>query len=177
MRLRDARKVGECVYTHPLISNSFATGGNNPRIYLSERVEGDDKRYILCHESVHIYRHDPFIKHMMFLICAVFWINPLMWAACHYMTEDMEISCDEAVIRRFGEHRRKHYSELLLRMSAVADTYQRPFVSFCTGGASERIRHILDYHERGKIFWLLYLIFICCGIGIILSVPIPGTGV
>lgn len=171
LRLCDAKLVDEDVYTHPVIRNSFVLGFSTPRIYVSEQVAASDRRYVICHEKVHIKRYDYRIKPLMFLLCSVFWISPLMWVAYRCMVEDMEISCDEAVLRRFGEHRKKEYSTLLLQMSAASSGYRREYVSFCTGKVKKRICHILRYHEPGKVFSLLGIIFTCCAMGGILSVP------
>lgn len=171
LRLCDAKLVDENVYTHPLINNSFVAGWSNPRIYLSERVEECDRRTILCHERIHIQRRDPLIKRIMFLLCAVFWINPLMWIAYRCMVEDMEISCDEAVLRKFGEHKKKYYSALLLQMSEVSNGCRKPYTAFCAGEVGRRIRHILKYHEHGRLFCSFCAIFTCCAMGWILSIP------
>lgn len=171
LRLCDAKLIDEDVYTHPLIRDSFVMGFSSPRIYVSEQVPASDRRYVICHERVHMKRCDYRIKPLMFLLCSVFWINPLMWVAYRCMVEDMEISCDEAVLRRFGEHRKKEYSTLLLQMSAISNGYRRKYVSFCTGKVKRRIRHILQYHEPGKVLSLLGIIFTCCAMGGILSVP------
>lgn len=171
LRLGDAKLIDENVYTHPLIRNSFVLGFGTPRIYISEQVAESDRRYVICHERVHIRRYDYRIKPLMFLLCSVFWINPLMWVAYRCMAEDMELSCDEAVLRRFGEHRKKEYSTLLLQMSAAGSGYRKAYVSFCNGKVKRRIFHILHYHERRKMFSLPGIIFTCCAIGGILSVP------
>lgn len=171
LRLCDAKLVDEGVYTHPLIRNSFVAGFFAPKIYLSEQVTATQRRYVICHEKVHIKRWDYRIKPLMFLLCSVFWINPLMWVAYHLMIEDMEISCDEAVLRRFGEHRKKEYSMLLLQMSALGNFCRKQYASFCIGSVRKRIFHILHYHEPGKMLSLLGILFTGCAIGGILSVP------
>lgn len=171
LRLCDAKLVDENVYTHPLVNDSFVVGWMNPRIYLSERVEESDRRTVLCHERVHIRRRDPVVKRLMFLLCTVFWINPLMWIAYRCMVEDMEISCDEAVLRKFGEHKRKYYSTLLLQMSAERNGYRKQYAGFSTGETGRRIRHILNYHEHGKLICTLCLILTCGVMGGLLSVP------
>lgn len=171
LRLCDAKQIDENVYTHPLIHNSFVVGFCTPRIYLSEQVAASDRRYVICHENVHIKRCDYRIKPIMFLLCSVFWMNPLMWAAYHCMIEDMEISCDEAVLRRFGEHRKKEYSMLLLRMSAASNGYRGQYVSFSKGKVKRRIWSVLHYREYGKIVYALGVILIGCAVGAIVSVP------
>lgn len=170
LRLRDAKLVDEGVYTHPLVKNSFVLGLREPRIYISERVEWKERRYILCHERIHIRRHDYVIKPLMFLLCAVFWFNPLMWVAYHLMIKDMEISCDEAVLSQFGEHQRKYYSYLLLGLSEER-IWQHQFVAFKAGMLKERICHVLKYRKPLPIKSLtMTLITLILG-GAIVSIP------
>ncbi len=171
LRFRDAKLVDEQVYTHPLVNNSFVVGWSHPRIYLSERIEEEERRYILCHEMIHIRRHDHVIKPLMFLLCSIFWINPFMWIAYRYMVEDMEISCDEAVLQKFGEHKKKHYSLLLLQMSAVNSGYRRQYAAFCSGETKKRIGHILQYREPKRLLSILLAFVTFCMAGSIMSMP------
>lgn len=170
-RLRDARLVDEGVYSHPLVNSAFVVGWHKPRIYLSERIAESDRRYILCHERVHIRRLDYVIKPLFFLLCVFYWMNPLMWVAYRCMVEDMEVSCDEAVLRKYGEHERKHYSYLLLSASMAHSGLRYALAGFFSGEIGKRIRHILNYRQPSAVLCVILAVITCCLGSGILSVP------
>lgn len=91
-------RVREC----DRIPSPFVLGLIRPVIYIPFGMEEDTLQYILAHESCHIRRHDPLWKLIAFLLLAVYWWNPLVWAAFLCMVRDMEMSCDEAVIASLG---------------------------------------------------------------------------
>lgn len=80
-------------------------------------MEDKEKEYIILHEKHHIHRMDHIVKALAFLAFCIHWFNPLVWAAFHFSTKDMEMSCDEAVIKKMGEEIRADYSASLLRIA------------------------------------------------------------
>ena len=73
-------------------------------------MEDKEKEYIILHEKHHIHRMDHIVKALVFLAFCIHWFNPLVWAAFHFSTKDMEMSCDEAVIKKMGEEIRADQS-------------------------------------------------------------------
>ena len=109
------------IYEADHIPTPFLLGFINPRIYLPFRMSESERAYILRHERHHIRRGDHFIKPLSFLLLTVHWFNPLVWVAYYLMVRDMEMSCDESVLRQMGLALKLNYSESLLSLA----THQR----------------------------------------------------
>lgn len=146
-RFSDARHLYDNVYVHPLVDNSFVQGIFSPRIYISEKVSEQDRAYILCHERKHIKRRDYIVKPFMFLLLSVYWFNPFMWIAYHFMMKDMEVSCDEAVIRELGEEARAEYSYLLVSMATGRRGILNQNAAFSVGVVKDRIVSVMKYRK------------------------------
>lgn len=146
-RFSDARHLKDNVYVHPLVDNSFVQGFFSPRIYISEKVAEQDREYILCHERKHIKRRDYIVKPVMFIILSVYWFNPFMWAAYYFMMKDMEVSCDEAVIRELGEEARVKYSYLLVSMATGRRGILDQNAAFSVGVVKDRIMSVMKYRK------------------------------
>lgn len=89
----------------------------NPKIYLPECLCGKERDYIVLHEKLHIRRFDHVVKPVAFAALCIHWFNPLVWIAFIFFCKDMEMSCDEAVIKKMGENIRADYSASLLTLS------------------------------------------------------------
>ena len=122
-RLLDAKKVGENVYQTSRVDTAFVLGWFRPKIYLPEGLTESETSYILAHERVHLSRKDHFVKVLAWLLVCVHWMNPLVWLSFYLMNKDMEMSCDEAVIRQMGPGIKKDYSNSLLTLAVK----QTPF--------------------------------------------------
>ena len=100
------------------LDTPFLWGIFKPTIYLPTDLEPEEMRYIVAHEQFHKKRKDYLIKIAVFLVVAIHWFNPLVWAAYTLFCRDMEISCDEAVLLEFKENIRKQYAGRLLKYAA-----------------------------------------------------------
>lgn len=167
LRFRDARRLEENVYTHPLLYGSFAAGIFSPRIYIPERLEGAEREYVLRHERVHIRRRDYLWKPLAFTLFSLLWFNPLVWAAYYVMMRDMEISCDERVIRDLPVEERKKYSYLLLSLSGGLPLPSQ-IPAFCAGEIRERILHVSRYKKpTGLVTAFAAVSVILCSCGVV----------
>lgn len=167
-RYSDAACIGDNIYQHPLVDNSFVMGLLSPKIYISERLSVEDRRYILCHERVHIARKDYLLKPLVFTVFSLLWFNPLVWAAWYFMMKDMEISCDEAVIRKLGCQERKYYSSLLLSLSSGSKMIMSQYPGFSTRAVKERILSVMRYRKPGRaVTIMLCAAVLLCGCGIV----------
>lgn len=163
----DARCLFDNVYTHPLAQCSFVGGLFSPKIYLSEKISETDMKYILCHERVHIKRRDYIVKPVVFSIFSLLWFNPLIWVAYYFMMEDMEISCDETVIRRMGEEARSEYSCLLLSMSTGERKIFSQSPAFSAGMVKERIVSVMKYKKPTVVVTMVVIVVVAlCSCGI-----------
>ena len=129
----------------------FVTGFFRPRIYLPEDMEWQEQSYILLHERIHIRRGDHLWRILAYAALCLHWFNPLVWAAFYISERDMEMSCDEAVIRKFGSHIKKAYSTSLLTMSAGSRVSHGISPAFAEGDTGSRIRNVLYYKKPAVI--------------------------
>lgn len=116
-KLRYAWKVKGNVYLLDHIDTPFAAGILRPRIYLPSDLPEDQRAYIVAHERCHIRRLDLVTRGLSFAALCLHWFNPLVWLAFVLSGRDMEMSCDEAVIRRLGPNIRRAYSQSLLNLA------------------------------------------------------------
>lgn len=150
-RLRFATKAEEGVFESDTISSPFVFGMPHPVIYLPYHLEEQEKRYILCHERYHIRRKDHLVKFFAFFLLAVYWFHPLVWVAFYLMSRDMEMSCDEQVLKELNQEERKAYSRLLLRFASDRNIPMPSPVSFGENDIKCRIKQILNYKK--PTFW------------------------
>lgn len=124
------------------IPTPFVMGIFRPRIYLPAYLSEEERQYILLHERHHIRRGDPLTRILFYLALCLHWFNPLVWLAFVLSGRDMEVSCDEAVIRKLGPDIRADYAGSLLRFAA-GGRIPGPFSpAFGENAAKERIRNL-----------------------------------
>ncbi len=149
--IRFAYKDRRNIYLCEDINIPFILGVTKPVIYLPENINEDDKMYIVRHENVHIKRLDYIIKPICFLICIIHWFNPLVWISFILMNKDMEMSCDEEVIKSLGSQYKKDYSKALLNFAIKENNYSMVAVLFGEKEPENRIMNILKYKKPQKI--------------------------
>ena len=111
-RIKTATLYNENVYESDQIDTAFVFGLIKPKIYIPVNLTESEKIYIIEHEKVHIKRKDYVTKIIAFLILIIHWFNPIMWISFILMTRDMEMSCDERVMKNLGEDIKTNYSYL-----------------------------------------------------------------
>ncbi|MBD5146925.1 MAG: peptidoglycan DD-metalloendopeptidase family protein [Ruminococcus sp.] len=149
-RVKTAVRTEKGIYESDRISTAFAAGLLRPKIYIPCGIPEDERRLIVMHERVHIRRRDYLFKLLAFAGLSLHWFNPLIWAAFALMTRDMEMSCDEAVLKECGESGRILYAEALLRVS-VKGFGGAAVVGFGETGIKERVKNVLNYKKQGKL--------------------------
>ncbi len=142
------------------ISTPFILGIIRPRIYLPYSLDADDKAYVIAHERVHLKRLDHWWKPLGYLLLSVYWFNPLLWVAYILLCRDIELACDEKVIREMGIQERKAYSNALINCSASHRLVVACPLAFGEVDVKERIRLILNY--RKPAFWIVTVSVILC---------------
>lgn len=143
------------------IPSPFVLGLLRPRIYLPSGLPEAERDYILLHERTHIRRGDHVLRALAWLALAVHWFNPLVWAAFHLAGQDMEMSCDEAVLRRMGRDVRADYSASLLRLSAEERLPVGP-LAFGDGNPKSRIQNVLNWKKPALWVVAAALIGVVC---------------
>lgn len=135
----------ENIYECNNIPTPFVIGLIKPKIYIPFRLNKAKLSYILYHEKYHIKRHDNLIKSIAFLLAAVYWFNPFIWAAYFCMIRDMEMSCDEKVISEMGNSIIKDYSTSLLSFASNRRRLPLGPLAFGESAAGKRIKNILSF--------------------------------
>ena len=139
------------------LSSPFVLGLFRPRIFLPSDLPKEERGYILFHERTHIRRLDPCFRALAWLAAVIHWFNPLVWLAFYLAGKDMEISCDEAVLRNIGRDIRADYSSTLLRLSTGKRLPIGP-LAFGDGRLQSRIKHVLHYKKPA--LWVINLALI-----------------
>lgn len=151
-KVRDAVPVVEGIYECAAIDAPFLLGYFRPRIYLPVGLPLQDLDFILAHEQAHIRRLDNWTKLLGFLCLALHWFNPLVWAAYILLCRDMEMACDEQVVRNMSAADRKAYSGALLNCAAGHRLVSACPVAFGEVSVKQRILKVLNY--RRPAFWI-----------------------
>ena len=145
--------LGNGVYLCDYIDTPFILGILVPKIYLPSAMEPDSASHVLSHERAHIARKDHWWKPLGFALLTVHWFNPLLWLAYVLLCRDIELACDEKVVRELGLRERKSYSDALLKCSVSRRNIAACPLAFGEVGVKERVKTVLNYKKPA--FWLV----------------------
>lgn len=172
-RIKCGVHVSGNLYLADHIGTPFVFGMVSPKIYLPSDMEEEDMRYAVLHERVHIRRGDHLVKMAAFLTVSVHWFNPLCWIAFCFMGRDMEMSCDEAVIRGLETSKRREYAIALLKMTvAGARSWGIP-PAFGQLKPEGRIRRIMTYRRTAKSAVAAGAVITALAAAVLLTNPLP----
>ena len=157
-KLVGAVHLRDNVYLADHIASPFVLGLFRPRIYLPSGMECAP--HILLHEQHHIRRMDHWIKVLAFLALSIHWFNPLVWLAFHLAGQDMEMSCDEAVIRQLGQDIRGDYAVSLLKLSTGKPAFSGMPLAFGEGSTKGRIRNLAKWKK--PVVWIVAIAVVLC---------------
>ena len=146
-RLKYASLDRENIYLLDGISSPFVAGVLRPNIYLPYGLGENEKTYILLHEQTHIRRGDPLFRVLAYMALALHWFNPFVWVAFFLSGRDMEMSCDEMVLRRLGSKIKCDYSDSLLAMAQGKRAIGFTPLAFGEGDTGKRIKNVLNYKK------------------------------
>ena len=159
-QVRVAIRVNANVYLSDNIASPFVLGVFRPKIYIPYGMTELDMYHVIAHERTHILRRDHWWKPLGFTLLAVHWFNPLMWLAYLLLCRDIELACDEKVIRELGPEQRADYSQALLNCSVSHRSIAACPVAFGEVGVKERVKNVLTY--RKPTFWIIVIAVILC---------------
>ena len=154
-RMDTAVVLKENIYRSEKAESPFVLGLIHPRIYLPFQLPEQNMDYVIAHEQAHIKRHDNWFKTIGFLLLSVYWFNPVMWAAYILFCRDIELACDERVIRNFNRQQRADYSQALLDSSVCGRKIAACPLSFGEVGVKDRVKNVLNYKEPA--FWMIVI--------------------
>lgn len=152
-RVRVSLPVQDHIYLCDAISSPFILGVVKPRIYLPSGLDEVQQQNVLSHERAHLARHDHWWKPLGFVLLAVYWFNPVLWLAYTLLCRDIELACDERVIRTMDESAVKTYSTVLLACSMPRKAVITCPLAFGEVGVKERVRNALHYKK--PTFWVV----------------------
>ena len=152
-RVADAVRLRENIWQTDAPGAPFVLGLFRPRIYLPFSLAAEDEAAVIAHEQAHIRRKDPWLKLAGYLFLAVYWFHPLVWAAYICFCRDIELCCDERVIRQAAPEMRRTYSQALLRCAAEQRRLPVCPLAFGEVGVKQRIQNVLDY--RRPTMWAM----------------------
>lgn len=162
MKLVGALACRGNIYRSDYIGTPFVLGILRPKIYLPSNVPENERKYIIAHERHHIRRFDHIIKLLAYCALCIHWFNPLVWAAFLLAGKDMEMSCDEAVIKKMGSQIRADYSASLLRLATHKKIIAGMPLAFGEGNTKGRVMNMAKWKEP-KI-WVSAVCLVLCAI-------------
>ena len=145
--------IQDHIYLCDAISSPFILGVVKPRIYLPSGLDEVQRQNVLAHEQAHLARRDHWWKPLGFALLAVYWFNPVLWLAYTLLCRDIELACDERVIRTMDESAVKTYSTVLLACSMPRKAVITCPLAFGEVGVKERVRNALHYKKPA--FWVV----------------------
>lgn len=157
-RLRAAPRIQDNVYRCTDWSTPFVLGVIAPRIYVPETVSEQDFPQVLAHERCHIRRWDHVWKPLAFLLLAVNWFNPVLWAAYVLLGRDMERACDEMVLKNADAAQRAAYSRALVACAAQPKMAAVCPLAFGEVAVKERVKNVLNYKKPA--LWAVILLVV-----------------
>ena len=172
------RKVSVCVplrkgiFMTDAIDTPFVMGIFRPAIYLPSTLEAPERKYIIAHERHHIRRGDHIFKALGFLALTIHWFNPLVWVAFALAGRDMEMSCDEAVIQKLGEHVRAEYSASLLTLATGRRLFAGTPLAFGEDDPAGRVRNLAKWKKPA--IWVIVICILVCVILAVCLLTDPG---
>lgn len=161
-RLRAAPRIQDNVYRCTDWSTPFVLGVIAPRIYVPETVSEQDFPQVLAHERCHIRRWDHVWKPLAFLLLAVNWFNPVLWAAYVLLGRDMERACDEMVLKNATPIQRAAYSRALVACAAQPKMAAVCPLAFGEVAVKERVKNVLNYKKPA--LWAVILLVVAAAI-------------
>lgn len=161
-RLRAAPRIQDNVYRCTDWSTPFVLGVLAPRIYVPETVSEQDFPQVLAHERCHIRRWDHVWKPLAFLLLAVNWFNPVLWAAYVLLGRDMESACDEMVLKNATPSQRAAYSRALVSCAAQPKMAAVCPLAFGEVAVKERVKNVLNYKKPA--LWAVILLVVAAAI-------------
>ena len=166
-RLRAAPRIQDNVYRCTDWSTPFVLGVLAPRIYVPETVSEQDFPQVLAHERCHIRRWDHVWKPLAFLLLAVNWFNPVLWAAYVLLGRDMERACDEMVLKNATPIQRAAYSRALVSCAAQPKMAAVCPLAFGEVAVKERVKNVLNY-KKPALWAVILLVVAAATIGVCL---------
>lgn len=156
-RMRDAVRLQGNIFQSEKVKTPFVMGVVKLVIYIPYHLTEAERECVIAHERAHIKRGDHFWKPIAFAVLTLYWFQPLVWLAYVLFCKDIELACDEKVLREIGLHNKRVYSQTLLDCSVTNHTIAACPIAFGETGVKMRIKNIVNYKK--PTLWILLLSF------------------
>ncbi len=163
----------ENIYVCDEVPSPFILGIVRPRIYLPSALDEAQRGSVLSHERAHLARRDHWWKPLGFALLAVYWFNPLLWLAYTLLCRDIELACDERVLRGMDAGQIKDYSSALLACSVPRRMLAACPLAFGEVGVGARVKNALRYKKPA--FWIVAASVIVCVVVAVCFLTNPRT--
>ena len=170
-KLVGAVRLRDNIYLADGIRSPFVMGFIRPKIYLPSALSEQEQGYIILHEQHHVRRGDHLIKALAFIALCIHWFNPLVWVAFIFSSKDMEMSCDEAVVKKLGDGIRTDYSASLLSLATGRRIIAGTPLAFGEGDTKSRIKNMLNWKKPKT--WIMLVALIACIVAIVFCATNP----
>ena len=173
-RVATAVQLEDNLYQSEAVLSPFVLGLMHPRIYLPFYLDQDTMEHVVAHERAHIQRRDHWWKLLAFVLLSVYWFNPLLWLAYLLLCRDIELTCDEKVVRGMEPRQRADYSQALLSCSVRRPAIAACPLAFGEVGVKQRVKSVLRY-RRPTVLAVAASVVVCAIVGVcfLTNPPIP----
>ncbi|MGN1442699.1 MAG: M56 family metallopeptidase, partial [Acutalibacteraceae bacterium] len=154
-KMADAVLLSGNIFQSEKAESPFILGFVKPKIYLPFTLSDADRENVIAHETAHIRRKDHIIKPFAFLLLTVYWFNPLVWVSYVLLCRDIELACDEKVIKALSEDSRKEYAKSLLDCAVKRKSIAACPLAFGEVGVKTRIKGVMNYKKPA--FWVILI--------------------
>lgn len=172
-RVAASLPLGNDLYLCDDVASPFILGVFRPRVYLPSDMDEAQRDLVVAHERAHLKRRDHWWKPLGFLLLSLYWFNPGLWLAYILLCRDIELACDERVLRELGAEVKKPYSEALLACSVPRHMVSACPVAFGEVGVKRRVRAVLSY--KRPAFWLVAAAVAACAVAAVCFLTDPVT--
>ena len=159
-RVATAVKLRDNIYQSENVDSPFVLGLLRPRIYLPFGMDGQAAEQVIAHECAHISRRDHWWKPLGFLLLSLHWFNPLMWVCYVLLCRDIELACDQKVIKTLSNEQKADYTQALLACSVNRSAITACPLAFGEVGVKERVRSVMNYKKPA--FWVVAAAILTC---------------
>ena len=159
-KVREAVRLRGNIYETEHIASPFVLGVLRPRIYLPYHMDSRDREQVIAHEQAHLRRGDHVWKPLGFLLLTIHWFNPLLWLSYVLLCRDIELACDEKVIKHLDCGQRADYMQALVTCSVNRRRIAACPLAFGEIGVKERVKSVMNYKK--PTFWIILLAVAAC---------------
>lgn len=159
-KVREAVRLQGNIYETEHIASPFVLGVLRPRIYLPYHMDSRDREQVIAHEQAHLRRGDHVWKPLGFLLLTIHWFNPLLWLSYVLLCRDIELACDEKVIKHLDCGQRADYMQALVTCSVNRRRIAACPLAFGEIGVKERVKSVMNYKK--PTFWIILLAVAAC---------------